>query len=57
MNSGAAFAVVLGLTFFGADSPGAMPVWALAGGMAASAVVLATPHRSVSRSRRLTERT
>ncbi len=46
VNSGAAFAVVRGLTFFGADSPGAMPVGVLAGGMAASAVVLATPHRS-----------
>ncbi|WP_234316776.1 FecCD family ABC transporter permease, partial [Streptomyces sp. NRRL S-15] len=40
VNSGAAFAVVLGLTFFGADSPAALLVWALAGGMAASAVVL-----------------
>ncbi|WP_442813639.1 FecCD family ABC transporter permease [Streptomyces sp. NBC_01754] len=40
VNSGAAFSVVLGLTFFGAKSPGAVLVWALAGGMAASAVVL-----------------
>ncbi|QKW29940.1 iron ABC transporter permease [Streptomyces seoulensis] len=40
VNSGAAFAVVVGLTFFGASSPTALLVWALAGGMAASAVVL-----------------
>lgn len=40
VNSGAAFAVVLGLTFFGASSSAALLVWALAGGMAASAVVL-----------------
>ncbi|MEU6285091.1 iron ABC transporter permease [Streptomyces sp. NPDC047028] len=40
VNSGAAFAVVLGLTFFGVDSPPALLLWALAGGMAASAVVL-----------------
>ncbi|WP_327435495.1 iron ABC transporter permease [Streptomyces sp. NBC_01201] len=40
VNSGAAFAVVVGLTSFGADSPGALLVWALAGGMAAGAVVL-----------------
>lgn len=40
VNSGAAFAVVLGLTFFGADSPASLLVWALAGGMAASAAVL-----------------
>ncbi|MEE6267821.1 iron ABC transporter permease [Streptomyces diastatochromogenes] len=40
VNSGAAFAVVLALTFFGADSPTALLLWALLGGMAASAVVL-----------------
>ncbi|MFE9815205.1 FecCD family ABC transporter permease [Streptomyces sp. NPDC005773] len=40
VNSGAAFAVVLGLTFFGADSPSSLLVWALAGGMVASAAVL-----------------
>jgi iron complex transport system permease protein len=40
VNSGAAFAVVLGLTYFGASSSAALLVWALAGGMAASAVVL-----------------
>ncbi|MFI6863092.1 FecCD family ABC transporter permease [Streptomyces sp. NPDC050421] len=40
VNSGAAFAVVLGLTFFGADSPASLLVWALAGGMVASAAVL-----------------
>ncbi len=40
VNSGAAFAVVLGLTFFGVRSPGAVLIWALAGGTAASAVVL-----------------
>ncbi|WP_327267754.1 iron ABC transporter permease [Streptomyces sp. NBC_01218] len=40
VNSGAAFAVVLGLTFFHASSSGALLVWALLGGMAASAVVL-----------------
>ncbi|MGI5228143.1 FecCD family ABC transporter permease [Actinoallomurus sp. CA-142502] len=40
VNSGAAFAVVLGLTFFGASSSAALLVWALVGGMAASAVVL-----------------
>ncbi|MFF4602513.1 FecCD family ABC transporter permease [Streptomyces sp. NPDC001339] len=40
VNSGAAFAVVLGLTFFGASSPAALLVWALLGGMTASAVVL-----------------
>ncbi|WP_399082611.1 FecCD family ABC transporter permease [Streptomyces sp. BBFR2] len=40
VNSGAAFAVVLGLTFFGAASPTALMGWALAGGLAASAVVL-----------------
>ncbi|MFI5856364.1 FecCD family ABC transporter permease [Streptomyces parvulus] len=40
VNSGAAFAVVVGLTFFGASSPGALLVWALLGGMAGSAVVL-----------------
>ncbi|MGW5333869.1 FecCD family ABC transporter permease [Streptomyces bauhiniae] len=40
VNSGAAFAVVLGLTFFGASSPGALLSWALLGGMGASAVVL-----------------
>ncbi|MGW0940448.1 FecCD family ABC transporter permease [Streptomyces sp. NPDC002666] len=40
VNSGAAFAVVLGLTFFGADSPASLLVWALAGGMIASAAVL-----------------
>ncbi|MFE7626696.1 FecCD family ABC transporter permease [Streptomyces sp. NPDC057509] len=40
VNSGAAFAVVLGLTFFGADSPTALLAWALAGGILASAVVL-----------------
>lgn len=40
VNSGAAFAVVLGLTFFGADSPSSLLVWALAGGLVASAAVL-----------------
>ncbi|MFR9795047.1 FecCD family ABC transporter permease [Streptomyces sp. MS06] len=40
VNSGAAFAVVAGLTFFHADSPPALLVWALAGGIGASAVVL-----------------
>lgn len=40
VNAGAAFAVVLGLTFFGASSSPELLVWALAGGMAASAVVL-----------------
>ncbi|MFG3142552.1 FecCD family ABC transporter permease [Streptomyces sp. NPDC048211] len=40
VNSGAAFAVVLGLTFFGADSPASLLVWALAGGIVASAAVL-----------------
>ncbi|MEU8915141.1 iron ABC transporter permease [Streptomyces nigrescens] len=40
VNSGAAFAVVLGLTFFGATSSSALLLWALLGGMAASAVVL-----------------
>lgn len=40
VNAGAAFAVVLGLTFFGADSPASLLVWALAGGMLASAAVL-----------------
>lgn len=40
VNSGAAFAVVLGLTFFGADSPASLLVWALVGGMVASAAVL-----------------
>ncbi|MBY8866763.1 MULTISPECIES: FecCD family ABC transporter permease [Streptomyces] len=40
VNSGAAFAVVVGLTFFDASSPTALLVWALGGGMAASAVVL-----------------
>ncbi|MFJ2093985.1 FecCD family ABC transporter permease [Streptomyces sp. NPDC087901] len=40
VNSGAAFAVVLGLTYFGADSPASLLVWALAGGMVASAAVL-----------------
>ncbi|MFC9878514.1 FecCD family ABC transporter permease [Streptomyces libani] len=40
VNSGAAFAVVLGLTFFGATSSSALLLWALVGGMAASAVVL-----------------
>ncbi|MFD8607775.1 FecCD family ABC transporter permease [Streptomyces sp. NPDC059631] len=40
VNSGAAFAVVVGLTFFGASSATALLVWALLGGMAASAVVL-----------------
>ncbi|MEU1472654.1 iron ABC transporter permease [Streptomyces sp. NPDC005761] len=40
VNSGAAFAVVLGLTFFGADSPASLLVWALGGGMVASAAVL-----------------
>ncbi|MFE7119481.1 FecCD family ABC transporter permease [Streptomyces sp. NPDC057654] len=40
VNSGAALGVVVGLTYFGADSSYAMLVWALAGGLAASAVVL-----------------
>lgn len=40
VNSGAAFSVVLGLTFFHASSSGALLVWALLGGTAASAVVL-----------------
>ncbi|MFE1771476.1 FecCD family ABC transporter permease [Streptomyces sp. NPDC059008] len=40
VNSGAAFAVVVGLTFFGAASSFALLLWALLGGMAASAVVL-----------------
>lgn len=40
VNSGAAFAVVVGLTFFGVDSPEGLLVWALFGGMAASAIVL-----------------
>ncbi|MGI5256048.1 FecCD family ABC transporter permease [Streptomyces angustmyceticus] len=40
VNSGAAFAVVLGLTFFGAASASDLLLWALLGGMAASAVVL-----------------
>lgn len=40
VNSGAAFAVVLGLTFFGAESTTALLAWALAGGMVASAAVL-----------------
>ncbi|MFD3926253.1 FecCD family ABC transporter permease [Streptomyces sp. NPDC058614] len=40
VNSGAAFAVVLGLTYFGASSSAALMVWALLGGMTASAVVL-----------------
>ncbi|NBE56617.1 FecCD family ABC transporter permease [Streptomyces boluensis] len=40
VNSGAALGVVTGLTYFGVDSPYAMLLWALAGGMAASAVVL-----------------
>ncbi|MGW5171772.1 FecCD family ABC transporter permease [Streptomyces nodosus] len=40
VNSGAAFAVVVGLTFFHVSSPAAMLLWALAGGTAASAVVL-----------------
>ncbi|MDI3385091.1 iron ABC transporter permease [Streptomyces sp. B-S-A8] len=40
VNSGAALGVVTGLTYFGVNSPYAMLVWALAGGMAASAVVL-----------------
>ncbi|GAA0462331.1 iron chelate uptake ABC transporter family permease subunit [Streptomyces olivaceiscleroticus] len=40
VNSGAAFAVVLGLTYFGAASSAALLVWALVGGAAASAVVL-----------------
>ncbi|WP_437102210.1 FecCD family ABC transporter permease [Streptomyces kronopolitis] len=40
VNSGAAFAVVLGLTFFGATSSSALLLCALLGGIAASAVVL-----------------
>ncbi|WP_374231103.1 FecCD family ABC transporter permease, partial [Streptomyces sp. UNOC14_S4] len=40
VNSGAAFAVVVGLTYFGATSTTALLLWALCGGMAASAVVL-----------------
>ncbi|MGW1373487.1 FecCD family ABC transporter permease [Streptomyces sp. NPDC002446] len=40
VNSGAAFAVVVGLTFFGAASSLALLLWALLGGVAASAVVL-----------------
>ncbi|WP_406213685.1 FecCD family ABC transporter permease [Streptomyces decoyicus] len=40
VNSGAAFAVVLGLTFFGVTSSSGLLLWALLGGMAASAVVL-----------------
>ncbi|NSC20201.1 iron ABC transporter permease [Streptomyces albus subsp. chlorinus] len=40
VNSGAAFAVVLGLTFFGADSSAALLGWALLGGITASAAVL-----------------
>ncbi|MFM9372584.1 FecCD family ABC transporter permease [Streptomyces sp. Da 82-17] len=40
VNSGAALGVVTGLTYFGVNSPYAMLIWALAGGMAASAVVL-----------------
>lgn len=40
VNSGAAFAVVLGLTYFGASSSAALMGWALLGGMTASAVVL-----------------
>ncbi|MFC4908168.1 FecCD family ABC transporter permease [Actinomadura gamaensis] len=40
VNSGAAFAVVVGLTWFGASSPAALMLWALLGGTAASAVVL-----------------
>ncbi|MFI6896622.1 FecCD family ABC transporter permease [Streptomyces sp. NPDC050256] len=40
VNSGAAFAVVLGLTFFGADSPASLGVWAGAGAMIARAAAL-----------------
>ncbi|MFB9508821.1 FecCD family ABC transporter permease [Streptomyces aurantiacus] len=40
VNSGAAFAVVVGLTWFGVSSSAALLVWALLGGTAASAVVL-----------------
>ncbi|MCH0571625.1 iron ABC transporter permease [Streptomyces sp. MUM 136J] len=40
VNSGAAFAVVVGLTFFGVGSPEGLLMWALLGGMAASAAVL-----------------
>ncbi|WP_299536200.1 iron ABC transporter permease [uncultured Streptomyces sp.] len=40
VNAGAAFAVVLGLTFFGANSSTSLLVWALLGGITASAVVL-----------------
>lgn len=40
VNSGASFAVVLGLTYFDAVSPAALLVWALLGGTAASAIVL-----------------
>lgn len=40
VHSGAAFTVVLGLTYFGAKSPTAPLGWAPAGGMTASVVVL-----------------
>ncbi|WP_435835101.1 FecCD family ABC transporter permease [Streptomyces albus] len=40
VNSGAAFAVVIGLTFFGTDSSAGLLTWALLGGVTASAVVL-----------------
>ncbi|MFH8591280.1 FecCD family ABC transporter permease [Streptomyces rimosus] len=40
VNSGAALGVVIGLTYFGVRSSYALLGWALAGGMAASAVVL-----------------
>nr|WP_050502197.1 iron ABC transporter permease [Streptomyces monomycini] len=40
VNSGAALGVVVGLTYFGVNSSYALLGWALAGGMAASAVVL-----------------
>ncbi|MFE1290326.1 FecCD family ABC transporter permease [Streptomyces sp. NPDC058751] len=40
VNSGAAFAVVVGLTFFDVSSTTALLLWALAGGVLASAVVL-----------------
>ncbi|MFI0264564.1 FecCD family ABC transporter permease [Streptomyces sp. NPDC017056] len=40
VNSGAALGVVIGLTYFGAESSYTVLGWALAGGMTASAVVL-----------------
>ncbi|WP_374701123.1 FecCD family ABC transporter permease [Streptomyces sp. TP-A0874] len=40
VNSGAALGVVIGLTYFGADSSYGMLLWALAGGVLASCTVL-----------------